>query len=186
MERWSVVLVGLIVTAALAQTPPSPKPSLSAGSLPAALKSIQDKVNAQGEISYTMISKSTVDARTVEDHYTVETSHALSHPSSCSMEVDAKMTMNGNTQRQGRVAIEFRPITGIAVKSQTEAINEQSARAGVNAWTGNITPESYMVQSFHSGALSAILFFREQATAEEVAKAISRIVEQCGGVKVAF
>jgi hypothetical protein len=43
-----------------------------------------------------------------------------------------------------------------------------------------------MVQTFHSGALSGILFFREQATAEEVAKTISRVVEQCGGTKVAF
>ncbi len=77
-------------------------------------------------------------------------------------------------------------MTGIAVKSQTEAINEKSARAGVDAWTGKVAPESYMVQTFHSGALSAILFFRELATAEEVAKAIRRVVEQCGGEKVAF
>jgi hypothetical protein len=186
MGRWSVVLLGLSMTAALPQTPPSSKPSLGVTSVPAALKSIQDQVNAQGEIKYTMISKSTGDGRTVEDHYTVETSHALIHPSSCSMEVDAKMTMNASTQRLGRVAILFRPITGIAVKSQTEAINEQSARAGVNAWTGKITPESYMVQTFHSGTLSGILFFREQGTAEEVAKAIGYVVEQCGGAKVTF
>jgi len=150
------------------------------------LQSVRDMVNAQGEISYTMISKSAVDGSVVEDHYTVETSHAVAHTDSCSLEVEAKMTMNGVMQRQGRVAIPFRPVTGVAVKSQTDAINEHSAKAGVTAWTGKIAPESYMVQTLQSGTLSGILFFRERAAAEEAAKTISRIVEQCGGVKVSF
>jgi hypothetical protein len=97
------------------------------------------------------------------------------------MEVDVKMTMKGNTQRQGRCGYSVLPITEIAVRSQTEAIHEKSSRAGANERMGKITPENYMVQTFHSGALSGILFFREQATAEEVAKTISRVVEQCGG-----
>jgi hypothetical protein len=173
MKRQSITYVmALVVTAALAQTKSSPKPSPNAAaSLPVTLKLIQDKVNEQGEIRYTMMSESTVDGHTVEDRYTVETSHALADPTSCAMQVDAKMTMNGKTQRQGRATVEFRGTTGLAIKSQTNAIDEQSVRAGVTGWKGKITPESYMIQTFHSGSLAGILFFRERATAEDVGKA---------------
>jgi len=109
MKTWASVLVGITVACTFAQTPVPPKRSTSAPSVSAALKSIEDNVNAQGEISYTMTSQSTVDGSVVEDHYSVETSNALVRPSSCSLEVDAKMMMNGKTQRQGRVAIQFRP-----------------------------------------------------------------------------
>jgi hypothetical protein len=185
MKRQSIACcMALLVTAALAQSKASPKPSPNTASLSVTLKLIQDKVNAQGEINYTMISESTVDGHTVEDRYTVETSHALADPTSCAMQVDAKMTMNGKTQRQGRAAIQFRDTTALAIKSQTIAIEEQSARAGVTAWKGKITPESFMIETFHSGSLSGILFFRERATAEDVGKAISQVVEQCGGGEV--
>jgi hypothetical protein len=62
--------------------------------------------------------------------------------------------MNGKTQRQGHTAIPFREVTRIAVKSQTEAIDERSARAGVTEWKGKITPENYVVETFHSDTLS--------------------------------
>ena len=184
MKRKSITYCMVLVVTALAQTKSSPPPN--AASLSVTLKLIQDKVNAQGEIAYTMISESTANGHTVEDRYTVETSHTLADPTSCAMQVDAKMAMNGKTQRQGRAAIQFRDISGLAIKSQTFAIEEQSARAGVTAWKGKITPESFMIQTFHSGSLSGIVFFRERATAEDVGKAISRVVEQCGGAKITF
>jgi hypothetical protein len=52
------------------QTPLPPKHSTNASSVSVALQSLRDKVNAQGEIGYTMISKSAVDGSVVEDHYT--------------------------------------------------------------------------------------------------------------------
>jgi len=56
-----------IGTAAQPSGPPSPKPAADSKALAATLKVIQDKVNAQGEIRYTMISENTVQGGTVED-----------------------------------------------------------------------------------------------------------------------
>lgn len=186
MKMWTATIYCMVslATIALSQTATSPRSSSEELSLPASLRFIQDNINAQGEIRYTMISKSTVDGHTVEDHYMVETLHAIADPRSCTMQLDASMTLNGRVQRKGRVAIQFRDITTLSVKSQTNAIEEQTARAGVTEWTGKIMPESYLIQTFHNGSLSGILFFRERFTADNVAKAIRRVVEQCGGVRV--
>jgi hypothetical protein len=179
-------LAVLVTATAQTSAPPSPTPPSNTASLAATMKLIQDKVNAQGEIRYTMVSENTVRGGTVEDQYAVETSHAVADPDSCAVQVDARMSLNGTPQTKGRAGLRFRDITKLAVKTQTELIDEKTARAGVTGWKGKIVPENYVVQTFHEGKLSGMFFFRDRATAEDVATAISRAVELCGGDKVTF
>jgi hypothetical protein len=91
--------------------------------------------------------------------------------------------MNGTTQSQGRAAIPFRDITRLAVKTQTQIIQERTMRMGMKSWAGHITPESYVIQAFRSGSLVGMLFFRDRDQAEAVAKAMSRATESCSGKK---
>ena len=80
----------------------------------------------------------------------------------------------------------FREITQLTVRAQSQLIDEKTTKAGVSGWKGKITPENYVVQSFHDGISSGMFFFRDRETAELVAKAMSSAVEQCGGKKVVF
>lgn len=176
--------MGLVTTFATAQNSnhaKSTSPSDSKPSLNSTLKQIQDSVNDQGEIRYTMTSRNAVSGETVEDQYVVETSNAAADANSCALEVDARMVLNGKPQVQGRAALEFRNIDSLIVKSQSQAIGEKTKQSGITQWTGKISPESYMIQAIQSGNLAGILFFRGKETANVVAKNIARAVELCRG-----
>jgi hypothetical protein len=150
-------------------------------SLAATLKLIQEKVNSQGEIRYTMISENTVQGGSVEDQYAVESSGAVANPRSCSLQVNARMSMNNKTQTQGRATVPFREITKVVVRTQSQVIEEKTARAGVTGWKGKITPDSYVVQTFQDGNLYGMFFFRDADAANLVAKSISQAIQLCGG-----
>ena len=179
-------LIGLATTAVGQNTKSAQKPSSDTTSLEVTLKLIQDKVNEQGEISYTMTSQNTIHGGTVEDQYAVETAHAIADPHSCTLEVGVRMVMNGKTQFQGRAGLHFRDLTAMAVKTQTQAIDEKTTKMGVTGWRGKVDPESYIVQSFQSNSLAGMFFFRKPETANVVAKAMSRAIELCGGKKATF
>jgi hypothetical protein len=82
-----VCLIGAGTLAAAQNSSKSPlsKPSSSTPSLDSALMQIQNKVNAQGEIRYTMTSQNTVSGETVQDKYVVESSKAVADPRSCTL-----------------------------------------------------------------------------------------------------
>lgn len=158
----------------------------SSVSLEETLRLIKDKVNAQGEISYIMTSENLRSGGTVQDKYSVETSHARADSRSCRLEMDGRLVLNGVVQSQGHGEVPLKSITTIMVKTQSKAIEEQTARAGVTEWKGSVAPESYVLQTFQSGTLTGVFFFRDQETANLVAKNISRAVELCGGKKGTF
>jgi hypothetical protein len=176
-----VVALVLLATVVAAQTSSSSSAKPSAPSLPATLKLIQEKVNSQGEITYTMISENTVQGGTVEDHYAVETSGAVADAYSCSLQVNARMSMNGKTQTQGRATVPFQGLTRVVVRTQSQLIEEKTTSTGVTGWKGKITPESYVVQTFQDGTLYGMFFFRDQDAANLVAKSISQAIQLCGG-----
>ena len=68
------------------QRPVSPKYSGDTSTLHAMVKEIQDKVNAQGEIRYVVVSQNIIKRETVEDHYMVET-HVAGDAASCTLQV---------------------------------------------------------------------------------------------------
>jgi len=182
-----IALAALLLPAFAQNSVPGATKTLDGNaSLGSTLKFIEDKVNEQGEIGYTMVSENTIQGGTVEDQYTIETSHAVADPGDCTLEVDARLTMNGKTQSQGHGEIRFRDISTITVTTQSQAITEQTSKAGVIGWRGKVVPENYVVKTFHSGDLSGVLAFRDQGAAVLVAKALNHAVELCGGKAGAF
>jgi hypothetical protein len=168
------------------KTAPERKPATGTSSLDSTLRLIADKINVQGEINYTMISENTRSGGTVEDKYSAKTSNATTDPRFCTLQVDGLLVLNGKTQSQGRGGVRLKDITSVAVKTQSQAIEEQTAKAGITVWKGKVVPESYVVQTLQSGSLTGVFFFRDQQTAILVAKNLSRAVELCGGKKDTF
>jgi hypothetical protein len=176
-----VVLIAMPLAVVAAQNTSSPSPKSGSVTLAATLKLIQDKVNSQGEIRYTMISENTVQGGSVEDQYAVETSGTVADPQSCSIQVNARMSMNGKTQRQGRATVPLRDLTNVIVRTQSQLIEDRTARAGVTGWKGTIKPESYAIQTFQNNDLYGMFFFRDEDSAKLVAKSITQAIQLCGG-----
>jgi hypothetical protein len=168
------------------KTAPERRPVSGTSSLDSTLRLIADKINAQGEINYTMISENTRSGGIVEDKYFAKTSNAATDPRFCTLQVDGLLVLNGKTQSQGRGVVRLKDITSVAVKTQSQAIGEQTAKADITEWKGKVVPESYVVQTLQSGSLTGVFFFRDQQTAILVAKNLSRAVELCGGKKDTF
>jgi hypothetical protein len=178
MSKLLVICIFLAAACAQNERPSSAKSGPS--TLATTLKQIQDKVNAQGEIRYTMISENSVQGGSAEDQYAIETSGAVADPRSCSIQVDVRMSMNGKTQSQGRATVPFRDLTDVDVRKQSQLIEEKTARAGITAWKGTIKPENYVVQMFQKGQLYGMFFFRDEDSAKLVATTVNQVIQLCG------
>jgi len=102
-----LVCLGLFVSFAAAQNASTPGPANAPDGktlLAKSLKLIQEQVNKQGQIRCTMTSKNTPSGETAQDKYLVETSNAVGDANSCSLQVDARMVLNGVTQVQGNLS----------------------------------------------------------------------------------
>jgi hypothetical protein len=181
------LLTGLTLLASSAvaqnQRPSSPRSSDVSSPLHEAVKEIQNKVNEQGEIRYVVISQNLVKGETVEKRYTVET-HVVANAVACTLQISAHLTRDGQVQSHGRTTVQLREATTLAIKTETQLINERTARAGVRGWKGKVTPENYVLQVFRSGTLAGIFFFHDSQTADLVAMDMSRAIELCGGIRV--
>jgi hypothetical protein len=184
MTRRPAVLCFLFLAAwAAAQRPAvqDAKASASARDLAATLKLIQDKINEQGEIRYTMVSENPARGVRIENKYAVQTGHAVFDAGACTLTVEAHMIQDGKVQSRGRDTVRLRDVTALIVKTQSRLIRERTAMAGVTGWKGTVTPESYALETLHRGRMSGLLFFRTEATANQVAEAVARATKLCGG-----
>jgi hypothetical protein len=182
MTTAKLAILCVMALAATAQQPATPaKASGDSKDRAATLKLIQDKINEQGEIRYTMVSENPGRGVKIENKYAVETGHAVADPQACTLTVEAHMSQDGKMQSHGRDTLRFADVTALIVKSQSRLIRERTAMAGVTGWKGTVTPESYALETLHRGRMSGVFFFRTQETANLVADAVSRAVKLCGG-----
>ena len=184
--KHSLALFCLILMTACAtpQRPPVQpvKPPGPDNDLAATLKLIQDKINEQGEIRYTMVSENPARGVKIENKYAVKTGDAMADANACTLTFSAYMTQDGKVQSHGRDTVRLRDITALAVKSQSWLIGERTAMAGVTEWKGKISPESYALKTVRHGRTSGLFFFHTEDAANKVAEAMSRATKLCGGI----
>jgi hypothetical protein len=75
----------------------------------------------------------------------------------------------------------IRDVTALVVQTQSRLIRQKTARMGIAGWVGKVFPESYVLQTMHSGRVSGMFFFRTQETANQMADAVARATKLCGG-----
>ncbi|HLK07744.1 MAG TPA: hypothetical protein VKV30_07380 [Candidatus Angelobacter sp.] len=174
-----------LAACAMAQRPAaSPAKAGDNKELAATLKLIQDKINEQGEIHYTVISENLSKGIKIENKYAMQTGKAVVDVSACTLSVEAHMSKDGKLQTRGRDTVNVRNVTAMTVKSQTRMIREKTARMGVTGWKGTIVPESYSLELMSRGRISGVFFFRTQESANQVADAVVRATKLCGGISM--
>jgi hypothetical protein len=178
--RLLAILLLVFASWAMAQTS-AQKPPADNKNVTEALKVIQGKINEQGEIRYTMVSENAAKKLKVENKYAVQSGQALIDAAACTISVDVHMTKDGKTQTHGRDTVYIRDVTALVVQTQSRLIRQKTARMGIAGWVGKVSPESYVLQTMHSGRVSGMFFFRTEETANQTADAVARATKLCGG-----
>lgn len=158
-----------------------PQSSELTGNAKATFESIAKKIDEQGEIKYVMTSRSINGGEPVTDSYEVQTWNSTFDLTNCELRVDSRMKLNGAIQSTVREVINLRRISRLLVVTQSQAIQERTAKAGVTDWKGSVSPESYVFEVFQSNGLYGILFFRTLDAANQVRKNMKLAMSLCGG-----
>jgi len=184
----------LAASAALAQgkkaLPPPPKPADDGASLEVTMKFIQDKMNDQGPVFTEMSSNlNPMPSRS----YSL-LSDVVADVSTCTLHVKRKVSApDGAWENVETSTIPFKDVDSIAVESAQDMANRQAAENGHPEVSVSYRPDVYGLSlKFHrvstngkeppqSGDSTGQFSFRDEQTANRIAKAMQRAVELCGG-----
>ena len=182
--------------------PPPPKPADEGPSLEATMKFIQEKMNDHGPV-FTLISRNNVNPRS-EKYYSL-LSDVVADVSTCALHVKQKVTWPDVPAENVVISTSpFKDVDSIAVESAQDMDNRHAAENGHPEVSVSYTPAEYLLSlngtkkdafSFHDVTASDkeaprsidytgqqnTFYFRDDETANRIAKAMQRAVELCGG-----
>jgi len=162
--------------------PPPPQPADNGPSLAVTMQFIQDKMNEQGKIYYTLY---THDNSNGEDwpvyQISIEATNAVANPATCSITWHKVTTNGGKIGINGDYSLNLRDVLSIEVRTSTyEAKMEDTARGNPQI-DKRQDPPYFAVTSRLKGNKETPLFFSSEEMANRVAKAMVHAVELCGG-----
>jgi hypothetical protein len=176
-----VVLLSIPAFTQTAVTPP-PQPAVSGPSLAVTMQFIQDKMNEQGKIDYTL---NTHDNSKGEDwpvyQISIEVTNAVADPAACRITWHKVTTNGGKVGIDKDFSLDLRTVLTLEVRTSTyEAKMEDTAR-GNPELDKRQYPPYWAVTSKLKGNTETPLFFSSEEMANRVAKAMVHAVELCGG-----
>ena len=161
---------------------PPPKPADSGPSLAVTMQFIQDKMNEQGKISYTL---RTHDNAKNEDwpiyQITIEASNVIVNPSTCRITWHKVTTNGGEVGINRDFSLDLRNVETFEVRtSHYEAKMEDTANGNpqFDKWQD---PPYFTATARSKGNVETPFFFHSEDMANRVAKALVHAVELCGG-----
>lgn len=181
MRIVSIILsLMLITSAALAQAVPvPPKPADSGPSLEATMRFIEDKLNDQGKVSYTL-SFETAGEVQESGRIEQEISDVKANPATCELAWKTKYSWNGELKANNPRGFSFRTIEKLRVITEDDHWRELEEKTGakVKHFTN---PPVFLIIAFPASGGGHFFYFREDEIANRVAKAMVHAVELCGG-----
>jgi hypothetical protein len=207
MSRWSPAFLSVLLSAlAFAQdVPPPPKPADEGPSLKVTMKFIQDKLNGHGEVNSVLTVSNSRNNSDVSTSISLTMSGADANPASCALSVTETWAQPGLRQDR-RIEFSFQEVEKLFVSSWADANNRRSAEGGNPGFTEEFAPSVFsLTVVMQEGKLLRVhihesdegrqaddsdlspspkredLIFREEETAQRVAKAMVHAVELCGG-----
>jgi hypothetical protein len=178
------VLVLTVFSAAIAQqpVPPPPQPADNGPSLAVTMQFIQDKMNEQGKIDYTLY---THDNSNGEDwpvyQISIEVTNVIANPATC------RITWHKVTANGGKVGIDkdysldLRNVLTFEVRTSTYEAKMEDTANGHPALDKRQDPPYFAVTAKLKGDTETPFFFTSEDMANRVAKAMVHAVELCGG-----
>jgi hypothetical protein len=186
---------------------PPPKPSDEGPSLQVTMKFIQDKMNQEGSVTFIQSSHDTITGESGGPwkHSSESTVAEIDPAGGLSLKTVHVWPVAVNSDIF-TWQLSFKDVQKLEVLTQADYANRSSAKAGKPEWVTQIDPSVYvLVISMASGRTvsvhakmirgdqtpteekdanwteSSLLLFRDEETANRIAKAMVHAVELCGG-----
>jgi len=179
-------LAPLALTAQV-QNVPSTRQEDNGPSLETTMNFLQEKLSAQGAVSWVATTQDTVTGATIEPAtlHSEAKSEVVANPQSCKLSFHLKATMGGRTVVDKGSFISFKIVDKIEVMTLDNYHNRNYAKQGHPERVESDKPAVYVVAiSFTdvpAGGTGWIL--SEQDMANRIANAMFRAAQLCGGVK---
>ncbi len=171
-------------TAGLAQTSVTlpPKPANSGPTLAATMQFIQDKTNEQGKINFALY---THDNSNGDDwpiyQISIEATNAVADPASCRLTWHKVTTNGGKVGIDRDLTLDLKNVETFEVRTSMHEAKMEDTANGHPALDKRQDPPYFAVTARSKGNVETPLFFRDEETANRVAKAMVHAVELCGG-----
>lgn len=174
---------GIALTLSAQQTvAPPPQPAGSGPSLAVTMQFIQDKMNEQGKINYTL---HTHDNDSGEDwpvyYISIEASNVIANPATCRITWHKVTTNGGKIGINDNFSLDLRNVLNFEVRTSTYEAKMEDTANGHPALDKRQDPPYFAVTAKLRGNTETPLFFSSEEMANRVAKALVHAVELCGG-----
>ena len=181
---FSLLFVALLTaSAAVAQVkdvPPPPKPADEGPSLEVTMKFIQEKMSEQGKMNYAAYLHDAVNGSDWVNQFTIEDNNVLANAATCHISYHYEATRGGEVVGGGDLGFDLKTVQNVTVMNREKDLDATNADAGHPTWSSKVSPMIWaLIVSRKTGP--NYMYFREEDTANRVAKAIVHAVELCGG-----
>jgi len=182
----SVLLVVMFLTlAALAQqaVPPPPKPADSGPSLAVTMKFLQDKLNEEGPINFTLFVHDDVGGSDWVIRRTFVESSFSTDANLCLLKYHLKRTDNGQQKLDVDQQLNLKSVQSVSVMTEEQSVKINGAADGQTGQSLRCDPSVFAMRIKIAGVSggASVLLFHDEDTANRVAKALNHAVELCGG-----
>jgi hypothetical protein len=170
--------------AAFAQTPvpPPPQPADNGPSLAVTMQFIQDKMNEQGKIDYTLYTHDNSNGEDWPVYYiSIEATNAVANPATCRITWHKVTTNGGKVGIDQDLSLDLRDVLTLEVRTSTYEAKMEDTASGHPALDKRQEPPYFAVTARLKGNTETPLFFSSEEMANRVAKAMVHAVELCGG-----
>ena len=176
--------VVLLSSLAIAQTavPPPPMPADNGPSLAVTMQFIQDKMNEQGKINYTL---NTHDNLKNEDwpvyQISIHAFNVIANPATCRITWHKVTTNGGKVGINGDFSLDLRNVLSFEVRTSTYEAKMEDTANGHPEIDKHQDPPYFAVTAKLRNNTETPLFFSSEEMANRIAKAMVHAVELCGG-----
>ena len=180
------VIIYLVSGAAMAQQDRSTMPSKTAEnttSLTAAMKFVQDSLNAVGRVTYTVHGHDSTNGHDWTNAFSNETSRVTANPTTCRINYHFKSIRDGNVTMDANAGFLLKDVLNIDVLTRQKYFDEANLLNGHPSWVANVEPPVFVVRIRRTANVENQFVFFDEVTATRVAKALTHAVELCANTK---
>ena len=173
----------LLSASAVAQqpVPPPPQPSGNGPSLEVTMKFMQDKMNEQGKINYTLNTHDNAKGEDWPVYYIgIEASNVVANPATCRITWHKVTTNGGNVGMSRDLSLDLRNVLTFEVRTSTYEAKMEDTANGHPELDKRQDPPYFAVTARLRDKTETPLFFSSEEMANRIAKAMVHAVELCG------
>jgi hypothetical protein len=177
-------LLALLSSLAIAQqpVPPPPMPAADGPTLAVTMQFIQDKMNEQGRINYTL---NTHDNAKGEDwpvyNISIQATNVVANPATCRITWHKVTTNGGKVGIDKDFSLDLRNVQTFEVRTSMYEAKMEDTANGHSELDKRQDPPYFTVTAKLKGNEEMPLFFSTEEMANRIAKAMVHAVELCGG-----